>query len=335
MTLNYWDKTISVYGKIIDYPTLTEKYLKRPPFKYILQIFLSLSNKTGFMKGRLTKEEESSDYYDSPEKKMNFLKTVFKEVYSLIDKPMHVKPQSIIKGIESNKVNEFLQDLLKASQTKSIKPSEPSSTTSLKDKKSDSAHKKDNIHVEPFSQKSIELETLHSTEHRPEFLNKLNEKESSSKKSSYIEELKRDKEREANILRGNSSGVKMGTLKPSDSMLIEKPELAFQNTMLTLKDKIQSITKLSGPLGTLIDFVEDDLEEMSKEYKKWLKVYKESKEALEDKESKEEEEMRSFIEKRYELDEKIEELNEKIRAARSRVIQNNQKIQQNLSNIIS
>lgn len=31
----YWAKTIEVYHNFITFPEITEKYLKRPPFKYL------------------------------------------------------------------------------------------------------------------------------------------------------------------------------------------------------------------------------------------------------------------------------------------------------------
>ena len=36
----YWDKTMASYGNLISYPKMDPKYLKRPPFKYILSIFI-------------------------------------------------------------------------------------------------------------------------------------------------------------------------------------------------------------------------------------------------------------------------------------------------------
>ena len=42
---------------------------------------------------------------------MNFLKKLFKFMYSELDKAVPVQPKNIIKGIESDKVNEFLCDI--------------------------------------------------------------------------------------------------------------------------------------------------------------------------------------------------------------------------------
>ncbi len=40
---DFWSETIKAYDGLITYPKLEEKYLKRPPFKYIFQIFYELS----------------------------------------------------------------------------------------------------------------------------------------------------------------------------------------------------------------------------------------------------------------------------------------------------
>jgi hypothetical protein len=44
----YWKETIKQYEDFISYPKMDVKLLQRPPFKYILAIFLELEKKTGF-----------------------------------------------------------------------------------------------------------------------------------------------------------------------------------------------------------------------------------------------------------------------------------------------
>lgn len=87
---------------------MVPKHLKRPPFKYIFVIFLESNKKTHFADGLLSSEEMKKEFYTSSEKKMIFLKKVFKFIYSVLNKSIPIKPQSIIKGIESDKANEFL-----------------------------------------------------------------------------------------------------------------------------------------------------------------------------------------------------------------------------------
>lgn len=88
----YWDKTIELYSSFISYPQMMPKYLKRPPFKYIFSIFAETNKKTSFADGLFSPEELSKDYYQSPDQKMNFLKKLFQYIYSVLNKPIPLKP---------------------------------------------------------------------------------------------------------------------------------------------------------------------------------------------------------------------------------------------------
>ena len=63
----YWEKTIELYTGFIEYPQMTPKYLKRPPFKYIFSIFEETHKKTNFADTLFTEEELLKDFYQSPE----------------------------------------------------------------------------------------------------------------------------------------------------------------------------------------------------------------------------------------------------------------------------
>lgn len=109
---DYWSETIKEFDGLITYPKLEEKYLKRPPFKYILSIFqecCKISNINDA--GEIKLDDQSKEYYDSSEKKMDFIKKVGKIVYENNSAKMPVKAQSILKGVESDLVNVFLRDL--------------------------------------------------------------------------------------------------------------------------------------------------------------------------------------------------------------------------------
>ena len=107
----FWDKTIKELSPLIDYPTLNKKYLKRPPFKYILQIFISLDKKTNFTKGSFSEKELDKNTYTKAEPKMKFLKKLMVIVSNKGGKGSIVKPQSIVKGVDCEKTNEFLREL--------------------------------------------------------------------------------------------------------------------------------------------------------------------------------------------------------------------------------
>jgi len=80
----YWSKTKELYTGYIDYPDMTDKLLKRPPFKYILSIFISVNKKTGFAEGLFDSKYLQKKFYDSPDKKIKFLKILFKFLYQVL-----------------------------------------------------------------------------------------------------------------------------------------------------------------------------------------------------------------------------------------------------------
>lgn len=52
---------------------MTEKYLSKPPFKYLFDIFVETSKSTGFASTLFTGEETDPNFYDSKERKVVFL----------------------------------------------------------------------------------------------------------------------------------------------------------------------------------------------------------------------------------------------------------------------
>lgn len=56
--MSFTEKTISMLEPLIgDKPPLEDKFLKKPPFRYLQLIIGALISKTGFAKGLFTKEE--------------------------------------------------------------------------------------------------------------------------------------------------------------------------------------------------------------------------------------------------------------------------------------
>ena len=60
-----WQKTQSLFSKLITSPPLVEKYLKRQPPKYIFTLVINTMKKTGFPRGLFTLEEENVDYFSA------------------------------------------------------------------------------------------------------------------------------------------------------------------------------------------------------------------------------------------------------------------------------
>ena len=97
-----WQKTQSLFSKLITSPPLVEKYLKRPPPKYIFTLVINTMKKTGFPKGLFTKEEANVDYFSAD---INHKRAFFNKL----------NVENILKGLEEEKTNIFLQNFYLAS----------------------------------------------------------------------------------------------------------------------------------------------------------------------------------------------------------------------------
>ena len=97
-----WKKTQSLFSKLITSPPLGEKYLKRPPPKYIFTLVINTMKKTGFPKGLFTKEEANVDYFSAD---INHKRAFFNKL----------NVENILKGLEEEKTNIFLQNFYLAS----------------------------------------------------------------------------------------------------------------------------------------------------------------------------------------------------------------------------
>lgn len=66
-------KTQKLLGKYVKKPVLTDKLLKKPPFRFLHDIVISVIKETGFLKGLFSAEELISENVKEKEPKLNFL----------------------------------------------------------------------------------------------------------------------------------------------------------------------------------------------------------------------------------------------------------------------
>lgn len=66
-------KTQDQLGKYFKKPPLTEKLLRKPPFRFLHDIITAIIKETGFLKGLFTDEELNSDNIKDKEAKLAFL----------------------------------------------------------------------------------------------------------------------------------------------------------------------------------------------------------------------------------------------------------------------
>ncbi|VDP88048.1 unnamed protein product [Echinostoma caproni] len=101
-------RTQETLGKIIRKPTLTDKLLSRPPFRFLHDIITAFIRTTGLMKGLFTPDELVADNVKEKENKLTFLQKVVDYLSVVHDTTIPVRIMSIIAGKEPEKTNELL-----------------------------------------------------------------------------------------------------------------------------------------------------------------------------------------------------------------------------------
>lgn len=319
---NYCKKTIELYQNFIAFPEMSEKYLKRPPFKYIFQIYLSLQNKTGFAEGVFTREESNADYYTTPERKAAFVKKLSKFVYKGAEKHPSLA-KNIIKGEECDKTNDFLCDMFNAATA---------AKTQAPKKAAEAPAKEKPPAADPVSPRrpSPPPKEVPRPPPAPPTVAQPQPRPPSPPPALKTSEQSREVQQ---TRAGESRNIKMGTigdpLHPAGGE--EKVELSIEE----MRAVVQKVTQNTNPLAKLIDYAEDDLEHMNREYKNWAFVFHEAAAKLDRLESEQDGELDNFNNKIQQLDEQILEFEEKIGGLRGKIFRADQKITQALQKFFS
>ncbi|XP_063627998.1 TRAF3-interacting protein 1-like [Cydia splendana] len=98
-------------GKYVKRPPLSDKLLKKPPFRFLHDIITTVLKTTGFFEGLFEEDELVSDNVKDRESKILFLNKVISVVGLANGKPLSVKPSKVVAGQEPDKTNELLQCL--------------------------------------------------------------------------------------------------------------------------------------------------------------------------------------------------------------------------------
>ncbi|BES99260.1 TNF receptor-associated factor 3 interacting protein 1 [Nesidiocoris tenuis] len=103
-------ETQALLGKYIKEPPLTEKLLKKPPFRFLQDIVKSVVKETGYL-GDVFSTEELSENIKEKEKKIAFLKKLINSLQSSTGSTINARPSKIVAGVEVTKTLELLQCL--------------------------------------------------------------------------------------------------------------------------------------------------------------------------------------------------------------------------------
>eukprot|EP00756_Hemistasia_phaeocysticola_P026773 Hpha_TRINITY_DN16083_c2_g2::TRINITY_DN16083_c2_g2_i1::g.117775::m.117775/K19680/TRAF3IP1, IFT54; TRAF3-interacting protein 1 len=112
------DKTRKELSAIIKAPKLSDRLLKKPPFRFLHDIVTNVIKSTGFATMLYTDDELDSAKVTEKEAKIFFLQKIISSVnYTLkLDPPLQAKPVKIVSGLESDHTNVFLQELVRATK---------------------------------------------------------------------------------------------------------------------------------------------------------------------------------------------------------------------------
>ncbi|KAI8424978.1 hypothetical protein MSG28_006880 [Choristoneura fumiferana] len=105
-------------GKYVKRPPLSEKLLKKPPFRFLHDIITTVLKTTGFFEGLFEEQELVSDNVKDRESKILFLNKVISVIGLTTGKSLSAKPSKIVAGQEPEKTNELLQCLAQALDSK-------------------------------------------------------------------------------------------------------------------------------------------------------------------------------------------------------------------------
>ncbi|XP_042900041.1 TRAF3-interacting protein 1 isoform X2 [Parasteatoda tepidariorum] len=111
-------KTQEILGSIIKKPTLTEKNLKKPPFRFLHDIITNIIKTSGFLKGLYASTELHSENVKDKESKVLFLQKAVDVLALVTNQPVNLKPSKVVAGHDPQKTNLFLQILGSAVKNK-------------------------------------------------------------------------------------------------------------------------------------------------------------------------------------------------------------------------
>ncbi|XP_065335550.1 TRAF3-interacting protein 1 isoform X2 [Cloeon dipterum] len=111
-------KTQECLGKFVKKPPLTEKLLKKPPFRFLHDIFTAVIKQYGLMDGLFTPGELNSENVKEKEAKIAFLQKVVSTIALVTGEKIQCKPSKVIAGQEPERTNELLQAIAKALEKK-------------------------------------------------------------------------------------------------------------------------------------------------------------------------------------------------------------------------
>merc|ERR1711953_881095 len=101
----------------ISKPKLSDKWLYKPPFRFLHDIIVEVVKQTAFAAGLFSLEECDTSRLSTKAQRVEFLNKVIAVVSFALDEGVDVCPNRILAGQEADKTNRFLQQLNTAART--------------------------------------------------------------------------------------------------------------------------------------------------------------------------------------------------------------------------
>ncbi|CAG9857542.1 unnamed protein product [Phyllotreta striolata] len=111
-------KTQKTLGKYVKKPQLTDKLLKKPPFRFLHDVIRTVIKETGFLRGLYTEEELVSDNVKDKDAKIAFLNKLIEATKTLSKSNLSVRATKIVAGLEPTNTNLLLQAVAKSIDSK-------------------------------------------------------------------------------------------------------------------------------------------------------------------------------------------------------------------------
>ncbi|CAD7941228.1 unnamed protein product [Amoebophrya sp. A120] len=109
---DYVSETQQKIGSLITKPKMTEKYLKKPPFRFLHDIVMEVIRVTGFANNLFTEAEQDAGSMTDKNAKIDFLTKIISATYFATGLDgCDVLPNKIVAGLECEKTNAWLCQL--------------------------------------------------------------------------------------------------------------------------------------------------------------------------------------------------------------------------------
>ena len=347
---DYWSKTGELFKTIIEKPKMTEKFLKKPPPKYIYDMIMNTMKATGFPKGLFTDEEMDPKFFESdPRNKIEIFQKVIDISKIVTNENFEIKCTNILKGEEPDKTNYFLQMFFKAATNgkdnskfiqkyldhKRKKAEERKKKEAEASQSKQEAPKKQEPQREQQEKKQIVSQPVNQTKKAPKGIISENDD-----KEPEMTSNDKDLSSETKIKKG--TGMKFEKhIFMHDSVMDEDGKKEQPKTKVSkvdleaIKTHVQEITKNSNPIGKIVEFIGDDIDMMNKELQNWIKESKSYKERYDEEIKKSDETLLPLQNELLELEDSIRDEQMQIKSIKSRLIKNEKIIQNLITNVIS